>query len=343
MRRLLSALCFFLAATVAGAEEAPGAGLDHAALRERSLAVLERQFGAFRDRTAELAAAAESHCDAGASRADVERAFRAAWLAWAPLDSYQFGPVERSAAALSVNFWPDKKNFVGRGLRALMAQPEDAQRLAGTVAEGSAAAQGFPALERLLYGDLPECPAIVGISAHLAMRADALYEDWFAADGWADVARAAGPENPVYLSQQEFTKTLFTALDFGLFRVSDQRLARPLGTWDRSFPTRAEAWRAGMTGDLIAAQLDGIALLLDEGFGPEIDDADRAHALQTIARAEELIERIGMPVDAAVKDPQTRLRVEAVQTAVRQLRAQLAEVIGPSLDVDTGFSPADGD
>ncbi|MEP4481951.1 MAG: imelysin family protein, partial [Alphaproteobacteria bacterium] len=237
---------------------APGRGqVDHEALRRRSLAVLETQYAAFLQATSDLSSAAVAYCDAGASRADFEQAFRDTWLAWAPLDSYQFGPVEINGAALAVNFWPDKKNFVGRALRDLLAQPDAAQRDPAVIAAGSAAAQGLPAIELLLYTDAPECPAVIGISGYLHAMAGTLYDDWFDEGGWADLARAAGPDNPVYLSPAEFTKTLYTAIDFGLIRVADQRLGRPLGTFERSFPTRAEAWRSGLTADIIEAQLTG--------------------------------------------------------------------------------------
>lgn len=323
---------------------APGRGeTDHDALRRRSLAVLETQYGAFSQATDELTTAAIAYCDQGASKDTYEQAFRDAWLSWAPLDSYQFGPVENNGAALAVNFWPDKKNFVGRALRDLLSRSDAAQRDPEEIAAGSAAVQGFPAIEMLLYTDAPDCPAIIGISSHLNMVADTLYHDWFDADGWADLARAAGPDNPVYLSPQEFTKTLYTAVDFGLIRVADQRLGRPLGTYDRSFPTRAEAWRSGLTSDIIDAQLDGVADMIQDGFAGDIREPDRAWVLRLIQQTRARIDKVGLPISEAVKDPQTRIRVEALRSKVDQIRQAIAEDVGPGLGVNTGFSPADGD
>ncbi len=323
---------------------APGRGqVDHDALRRRSLVVLETQYSAFSQATADLTDAAVAYCDQGAPRAAVEQAFRDTWLSWAPLDSYQFGPVELNGAALAVNFWPDKKNFVGRALRDLLAQPENAQRDPAVIAAGSAAAQGLPAIELLLDTEAPECPAIIGISGFLNDMADRVYHDWFDDGGWADLARAAGPDNPVYLSPQEFTKTLYTALDFGLIRVADQRLGRPLGTYERSFPTRAEGWRSGLTAEIIDAQLAGIAVMIRDGFAGDIREPDRAWVLRLIEQTRARIDKIGMPIPEAVKDPQTRIRVEAVRSKVDQIRHALAEDVGPGLGVDTGFSPADGD
>ncbi|KAJ54364.1 hypothetical protein ACMU_18220 [Actibacterium mucosum KCTC 23349] len=323
---------------------APGRGeVDHDALRRRSLNVLERQYSAFVVASEELHDSAIAYCDADAPREDVVTAFRAAWLAWAPLDSYQFGPVEFNGAVLSVNFWPDKKNFTGRALAGLLKQPLQSQRDPATIAAASAAVQGLPAIEMLLFTEAPECPAITGVSGFLAQMAQRLYDDWFGPDGWADLARAAGPDNPVYLSAEEFTKTLYTALDFGLIRISEQRLGRPLGTFDRSFPTRAEAWRSGLSNAIIGAQLDGVAAMIREGFAGDIRDPDRAWVLKVIGQTQTRLDRVALPISDAVADPVSRVRVEVLKQKVDALRLSLAEDIGPGLGVDTGFSPADGD
>lgn len=357
MKRLLLALAATLAALPVWAETgdsispdlglpywAPGRGVvDHDAVRRRSLQVLETQFSAFANATQALSDSAVAHCEAEGPRDAVVAAFTQTWLTWAPLDSYQFGPIEANAAALTVNFWPDKKNFVGRALTGLLALPEDAQRDPAEVGAQSAAVQGLPAIERLLFTDVQACPALIGVSAYLDQTADTLYADWFTPDGWADLARDAGPDNPVYLSAEEFTKTLYTALDFGLIRIADQRLGRPLGTYERSFPKRAEAWRAGLTAAIIEAQLDGIGQMVEFGFAGDIREPDRAWMLRVLAQANERIARIDAPIPEAVQSPDTRFLVEALQTKINQLRDVMAQDIGPNLGVDTGFSPADGD
>lgn len=324
--------------------ETPGRGVvDHDAIRARALALLEQEFAAFRDAAARLSAAATAHCDAGAPRKDVEAAFRAAYLAWAPLDSYQFGPVEARAAALTVNFWPDKKNFVGRAMKALLAEPPARQRDPAAIAQHSVAAQGLPAVERLLYDDLPTCPAAIGVSAYLAGFAAQLHEDWFAPGGWAAIARAAGPDNPVYLSAAEFTRTLYTAVDFGLTRIAVSRIGHPLGDRPGGLPNRAEAWRSGLSAAIMRAQLDGVARMIERGFDGDIFEPDRNWVLRVIDQARDRIDRLGAPVRAAVADPEARVRLEALQTKIFYLKLQLAQEVGPGLGVDTGFSAADGD
>ncbi len=323
---------------------APGRGVvTHENIRRRALEVLDRQFGAFRDATGVLYRTAQAHCAGDASEEDLRTAFADAWLAWAPLDSYQFGPIEQTGAALTVNFWPDKKGFVNRGLRDLLAKTPEEQADPAVVAAGSAAAQGLPALEMLLFTEAPACPAVVGISGNLDRLAGELYDGWFADGGWADLARAAGPDNPIYLDASEFTKTLYTALDFGLTRIADQRLARPLGTFDRPFPTRAEAWRSGLTEAIIHAQLTGIAEMIEDGFAGDVREPDRAWVLKVIGQTHDRLDQIGQPIKDAVVEPASRVRVEGLQTKVHALQLEMDRDIGPNLGVDTGFSAADGD
>ena len=338
LHRLTAAALLGLLSTAASAQE-----IDHAALRESALAVLDADFSAFQETAAELSATAQAVCHGEAPPDALKAALATTWLAWAPLDSFQFGPIEQSGAALAVDFWPDKKGFVTRGVAALQALPEADQARPETVAAGSVAAQGLPALELLLYGDGPLCPAAMGIAAHLSLRAAALHQAWFGPDGWAEIARAAGPMSPVYRTQAEFSAALFTALDFGLFRATEQRLGRPLGTWERSFPQQAEAWRSGLSVEIVDAQLIGIARMLEQGFGGTLDPDARDRILARRADARMRLDQIGAPLPEVVTDPARRVRVEAVQTLLREIRASLANDIGAPLGLSAGFSPADGD
>ncbi|MEZ5766831.1 MAG: imelysin family protein [Paracoccaceae bacterium] len=343
--RALTALAT-AAAVIAGppaaAQEVTG-DIDHALVRDRALGVLEHQFDAFRAAAAGLADASEGYCAGTTDRAAWLESFGATWRAWAPLEAYQFGPIEQEAAVLTVAFWPDKKDFVGRGLEALLALPADSLADPATIAQGSAAAQGLPALERLMFTEMEDCPAIVGISARLEEVGTTLYDGWFAPGGWAELVRTAGPDNPVYRSDAEFTKALYTAVDFALDRIADARLGRPLGTFDAPQPTQAEAWRSGLSLDIIDAQLAGVAEMLEDGFAGAVFNPSRVWVEGVIDDTRARVADIGAPLDQAVADPMTRMRVEGLQTKVTYLLLQFDQEVGPGLGVETGFSPADGD
>lgn len=321
----------------------PSPTIDHVALTGRVLAVLERQFGAFRNETATLSDTATAFCDGTTDRSHVDDALASAWRAWAPLDAYQFGPIETQAAVLTVNFFPDKKNFVGRAVSDLLKRPVNEQADPTVIGASSAGTQGLPALERLLFDDMQTCPALVGVAGNLARIGTALYDGWFAPDGWADLVRDAGPDNPVYISHREFTRQIFTALDFSILRLREHRIGRALGTYDRSFPSRAEAWRSGVTNDIMVAQIDGLTEIVDDGFAGAVSDATRAEITQIAQDIQTRVQAIGAPLSQALSDPQMRIRVETLQTKLNYLQLRLDQQIGEVLGVDAGFSAGDGD
>ncbi|WP_424939206.1 imelysin family protein [Aliiroseovarius sp. S253] len=329
-----------LPAQILSAQVAPTA--DHADISDRVLTVIESQFSAFRNESATLAQTAVDFCDGGA-REPVIDALEATWLAWAPLDAYQFGPIEQQAAALTVNFFPDKKNFTGRALHQHLKRPEAEQDDPAIVASSSAALQGLPAIERLLFEDLPTCPSLVGVTGNLAHMAQNLYDGWFAANGWADLARGAGPDNPVYLADTEFTKQIYTAIDFSILRLKEHRLARPLGTYERAFPKRAEAWRSGLTNQIMISQLEGIIALVDQGFADAVSKPARVEALKTLEELRTRIDSIGAPLAVAVEDPLMRVRIEGIMSKLDYLQTQMDEDLGRDLSVQSGFSAGDGD
>ncbi|WP_371168412.1 imelysin family protein [Aliiroseovarius sp. 2305UL8-7] len=321
----------------------PDPKVDHTAVADRILAVLDDQFATFRDEAAVLADQSQAFCAGETPRSAVDAALASTWIAWAPLDAYQFGPIEAQSAALAVNFFPDKKNFVGRALKGLLKRPNAEQADPKIVAASSVGSQGLPAIERLLYDDLQTCPALVGVSGNLARIGVDLYDGWFAPGGWGDLVRNAGPENPVYLSHQEFTRQIFTALDFSILRLKQHRIGRPLGTYERSFPKSAEAWRSGLTNDIMLAQLQGISDIVDRGFAGAIFNPSRAWIVKVVADTQARVNAIGAPLAEAMGDPIKRVRAEGLQTKLDFLQLQLDQDIGPGLDVETGFSAGDGD
>lgn len=321
----------------------PEPEIDHAAIADRVLKVLERQFSDFRDKSASLADVSATYCQGTAPKEAVETALSATWLAWAPLDAYQFGPIEAQAAALTVNFFPDKKNFVGRALTSVLKRPDAEQADPAVIAQSSAGTQGLPAIERLLFEDLRTCPALVGVSGNLARIGTDLYDGWFGVDGWSDLVKNAGPDNPVYLSHREFTRQMYTALGFSIQRLREHRIGRPLGTYERSFPKRAEAWRLGITNEIMIAQLAGITEIVKLGFAGAVFNPSRAWIEKVVSDTQARVRTIGAPLPIALDDPTMRIRVESLQGKLSYLQLQLDQDIGPGLGVETGFSAGDGD
>lgn len=294
-------------------------------------------YAAFASATAQLSDAAAASCDAAA----LKPAFTAAWDAWFGVAHLHLGPGEEAGRALAISFWPDPKGLGSKAQRALLlGDPANLEPAA--FADQSVAARGFPGLERLLYATDPPaadpCPLIRATAQDLARLAAEIEAGWTGPQGFAETLRTAGqPGNTRYLSENEAKQALFTQFATGLEVVADQRLGRPLGTFDKPRPERAEARASGRGCRHVVLSLQALRAMatnLDPKATKTLAGFDAV-----IALAEKL------PADALTRtdDPQIWLKVQILQERIRALRDQGIAEIAPALGVGVGFNSQDGD
>ncbi len=103
--------------------------------------------------TADLVAEVEGYCVApGAeTKAALAESFAETIDAWAGVDFFRFGPMARDGRYERFAFFPDVHGTGARQLRRFLATEDETLLRAGALAEQSAAIQGLPALESLLY------------------------------------------------------------------------------------------------------------------------------------------------------------------------------------------------
>ncbi|MGR3804293.1 imelysin family protein [Marinibacterium profundimaris] len=323
MRRLALIPLLLPLPALAGLDEV---ATDHALPRYEALA----------QSTETLAATAATDCRGEATLA----AYTAAFDDWMGVSHIQFGPIEDLNLSLAIAYWPDPKNRTGKALRGLIADADPVVNEAEDYRDVSIAAQGFYALERLLYDDsLPQgdytCALTAAVARGLADTSAMLATAWV---DYAGTLTQPGPDNPVYPTGADATRKVYTALLSGLEFTRDQRLGRPLGTFDRPRPNRAEAQLSGRSQRnvvLSLAALEDLALALADAPIPQSQAAfDRARA-----RAASLDD----PVLAGVADPMARFRIEALQQDLRDIQTELATELGAALGVSAGFNSMDGD
>lgn len=292
-------------------------------------------YAGFAEAARALAEAAEGSCDPAVLRPVWNDAFDA----WMGVSHLHLGPVEEGGRGLAIAFWPDPKGLGWKHQQALMAG-DPAALAPGSFADQSVAARGFFALERLLYPasnpPADPCPLIRATAADLARVAAEIQAGW--QDGFADVLLSAGAEgNGTFLTEGEARQALFTQLATALEFDADQRLGRPLGTFDKPRPERAEAVASGRSlRNLVLSlrALRGFALALSPDLPQSTAAFDRA-----IAQAEALDD----PVFAGVADPSGHLKAEILQQSIRSLRQAVLAELGGQLGVSVGFNSADGD
>lgn len=279
---------------------------------------------------------ATTACD----RPEMQTGYHAAFDAWMGVSHIQFGPIEAQGLSLAIAFWPDPKNQTETSLGRLIAAEDPAVSDPLQFAEVSVAAQGLMALESLLYTERAEsayvCALAQAIATHLAQSAASLDAAW--REDHAQVLMRAGPQNAIYQSQAEAQRVIYTALSTGLEFLHDQRLGRPLGTFERPRPKRAEAHRSGRSQRNIILSLQALEALATALAGAEIPKSRAAFA-EAIARADALDD----PSLQGVADPARRFRIEVLQQAVGMIQRAVDEEIGAVLGVRAGFNSLDGD
>ncbi|GGL51601.1 imelysin family protein [Wenxinia marina] len=295
-------------------------------------------FARFAEAADDLAAAAADDCTAGA----LLPAYQDAFDAWMTVADLRLGPSE--TAALSVAFWPDDRGFTPRQLSTLIAAEDPVVADPDAFAEVSVAARGLFALDMLLgdadlsgYGtDSYTCALVQAVATDLARTAAALEAGWADYAGVLESAGATG--NATFLAEDEAVRAIYTQIVSGLEFTADTRLGRPMGTFERPRPTRAEAWRTDRpVRDVVLASEAAVALA-HALVGGELPATDAA-----LARVRQAAERVGDPSLQDLDDPQARLLVEVLQQAVRSLKAAIEGEVGAPLGIAPGFNSTDGD
>ncbi|MCF2872659.1 imelysin family protein [Octadecabacter sp. G9-8] len=275
---------------------------------------------------------------ADAQTCDVADAWNTAAAAWVAVSHLRFGPSEADNRAFALAFWPDPRGATPSALTALLG--EDAP----PIADASIAGRGFYAMEFLLFdpafaGEAGRCDLIAGLADDANASAQAIENEW--QNHYGDLMRETG--NGTYRDDTEALQELYKSLTTGLDFTTAMRLGRPLGTFDRPRATRAEMRRSGRSLANVSvslASLQSLAVILG-------GDSLSADIQARFKVADDQIEAIanldGGPDLSIVSTPAGRIKVEALQQRIAEIRVFLAETLGPDLGVIEGFNAMDGD
>lgn len=295
----------------------------------------------FRMAAQQLADKAATSCDPEILRP----AWNAAFDAWLRVGFLHLGPGEEQGRNLAIAFWPDPKGIGARQQRQMLAAQDPVVNDPAKFAQTSVALRGLFGLERLLYpAALPEgegaddysCALIRATAADLARMAAEIDAGW--RDGYAQTLLSAGqPGNTTFLSDTEARQALYTQLMAGFEFVADQRLGRPLGTFDRPRPERAEARASGRSVRNIELSLQALMDFATVLAG----DTPRTRADVDLALA--AAGGLDDPALAGLSEPQKYVRAENLRQRVQTAQDTAETEVGKALGVEIGFNSADGD
>ncbi len=319
----------------------------------RTTAVLRRELGAL--------------CSApgDATLEQARKAFAATLRQWARLQFVGFGPVSQHQRAARLEYWPDKRNVVGRQLAEILAKQDPAALEAQRFAATSVGVQGLPALERLLFdddaraglaADVPgsayRCALLTAIGGNLDTIAGEILAEWTGGDTpFLQRLEQPDAEDEEFRSPRDVAARLLNDLLTATIAIRDMKLLTPLGdTLAKAKPQAAEFWRSGQSLAMVKANLEGLRTLFgtDGGLGGLLratpEGAPVAEALAaTLQQAFLAADRITLPLGAAAADAAQRQHVEALAEQVMRLRDLLSGPIATDLNLPIGFNALDGD
>jgi len=303
-------------------------------------------------RANEMALAMDTVCsDEGRARGLewAQASFRGMVVAWSRVEFLRIGPLARNNRLERMLFWPDRR---GRGLRQVrraLASEDTTVLDIETLDRKSVAFQGLGALEYLLFGEIAKtdllkpssfrCRFATTVARGMALRADAISNDWNRADGFSRIWLNPGSENERFRTMNEAESALISIISNALSLMQDTRL-RPLAS---SNAKAALFWRSSQSLASLSANIVGLRdqlrisglydRLTGEAAGLDATiEFEFANALRTIAR----MQSVG-PQNRGSKD------LDYITIVVTSLQDLIGNELAPALQLSAGFSPTDGD
>ena len=205
----LSILALMAHAAVSEAAEPPShTAIVQAAIEKHVIPHID----ALKEAAAQLPGAVASMCRTGsaAAKEDLSSRFRNVVKAYAGIDFLRFGPMLEGGRRERLSFWPDPRGFVGRQLRLILLNKDEAVVQPGAIAKQSVAVQGLSALEALMTDkEFPlgpgeasryRCELAEAIAANIVSVADEISDGWEKPGGWKDKMLHPGADNDTYKS-----------------------------------------------------------------------------------------------------------------------------------------------
>ncbi len=334
------------------------------ALPEMTARVINRyiapRFAALEASAVKLAADLDATCNGtpkqlGAARADFKRTV----LDWAGVEFLRFGPMSVTGRPERFSFWPDPRGVMQRQLRALIAHRDPGALDARSLAAKSAAIQGLPALESLLWNAKHpltasdeegryRCALAVAVARNLANIGRDLSSGWSRDGEWRRRMLEPGPQNPSYKTSAEPPAEFARALITGLQMIQDRQVA-PLmaaeATPDK--PPRLPFVLSGLSADYVAASIaSNKALYETMRLGNSVPKA-KEWMPRWITTA---FNRLAEDAPAAVrgkpskgKDPERARNLRFLRFHVEGIRKLVGRELAPLAGLTIGFNELDGD
>lgn len=272
----------------------------------------------------------------------LQRAYLATADTWSQIEFLRYGPIAEEFRAERLSYWPERKNATAKGLTPLLEKDGVADLTPEMFIKNSVAAQGLPALERLLFDEKAQHEMLLGarrerrcavgqaIAWNIVMIAHEVRLGWT-----NDVVESiANPD-----MAKEATSRIAT--DFLAFfaYMRDSKLRPVLGKDVASArPLLAESWRSRRSKRALQLNLEAI-----EDVSKIIMTGKEGNTPATIATAASFADGLPDEFAAAVSDIKQRQQFFLVLDALAAARDKAHDEIPAVLGITVGFNSRDGD
>jgi len=307
-----------------------------------------------------MAKNAKDFCAGSAPLANARQGFSQAADAWGFLQPVLIGPLAEHNLAWRVQFWPDKKNLVGRQIEQLLKKNPTPD--VATLEKSSVVVQGLSAAEYILFDpaiNLEDgavksryCPLLQAIAQNQQNLSDSAVAQLQAQDGLLQ-AFSAFPNERYSEPMEAITELMrvnVTALD-----SLKKKLGTPLGRLNKGNlqPMQAEFWRSDLALGSISATLAASQALWQGNMHLGLRDllkGDEHKALverinTAFAEANKDVVAGGIPpqLSKELKDEDGRARLNKLYDSLNRLHRLHQQELVNELGIQLGFNANDGD
>lgn len=197
---------------------------------------------------------------------------------WQAVQWVKFGPIKEGSREWQLQFWPDKKNIIGRKVNALLTA-ETLDKAA--INKSGVLVQGLSALEYILYDKKAaaltdsqrRCQLVVLISEKMHQLTDDINNDWntYIKHNLAAIVKhdpKTLDNTADMISSEQGVIIVIKSLVESLDVLVDKKIASPLAldnSAKKQNPYFLESWRSGISLSNIRHNSDSIQVVFNQG------------------------------------------------------------------------------
>lgn len=284
--------------------------------------------------------------------------FANAALAYGQIEFIRIGPLMEDNRADRLLFWPDRRGIGLKQVQAILAEADTSATEVTSLRGKSVAAQGFGALEFVLFGTgaetllAPEgefrCRYGLAIAANISGIAGELAMGWYQHEGVATRLTRPQAEYADYRTETEALEALVGLVSHGVEAMRDTRI-NPFIAQDgkAAQPKLALFWRSGLSMAMIGANVDGMRKLVAvSGVARAVAEKDKGldNSIDfEFGNAIRALDAVTLPVEQAVADEKQAQALNYLVIVTQSLQTMIGEQLSTALGLSVGFSSLDGD